>query len=89
DKAVDALSTIRPAEGIRVDVTKWLQGDSKHSYNRWRAHMPSRGAGTTANKPLKKEEVRALYLMEKYGNTLAQQDPARDSPLAPDRRRLA
>nr|CAD7443272.1 unnamed protein product [Timema bartmani] len=68
DKAVDALSTIRPAEGIRVDVTKWLQGDSKHSYNRWRAHMPSRGAGTTSNKPLKKEEVRALYLMEKYGN---------------------
>nr|CAD7428755.1 unnamed protein product [Timema monikensis] len=68
DKAVDALSTIRPAEGIRVDVTKWLQGDAKHSYNRWRVHMPSRGTETTAIKPLKKEEVRALYLMEKYGN---------------------
>ncbi|XP_069695727.1 E3 ubiquitin-protein ligase UBR4 isoform X2 [Periplaneta americana] len=68
DKTVDALATIKPTEGVRVEVAKWLQGDPKHSYKVWRQHMPARGPDTPASKPLKKEEARAMYLMEKYGH---------------------
>ncbi|XP_066993474.2 E3 ubiquitin-protein ligase UBR4 [Anabrus simplex] len=68
DKTVDALATIRPTEGVRVEVAKWLQGDPKHSYKAWRQHMPARLPDTQPTKPLKKEEIRAMYLMEKYGN---------------------
>jgi len=68
DKTVDALATIRPTEEVRVDVAKWLQGDPKHSYKVWRQHMPARGPDTPTTKPVKKEEARALYLMEKYGH---------------------
>jgi len=51
---VDALATIRPTEGVRVEVAKWLQGDSKHSYKVWLQHMPARGPDTPVTKPLKK-----------------------------------
>lgn len=51
---MDALATIRPTEGVRVDVAKWLQGDPKHSYKVWRQHMPARGPDTPVTKPLKK-----------------------------------
>ncbi|KAJ9582029.1 hypothetical protein L9F63_003612 [Diploptera punctata] len=68
DKTVDALATIRPTEGVRVEVAKWLQGDPKHSYKVWRQHMPARSPDTQPAKPLKKEEARAIYLMEKYGH---------------------
>ncbi|KAJ9575228.1 hypothetical protein L9F63_025822, partial [Diploptera punctata] len=71
DKTVDALATIRPTEGVRVEVAKWLQGDPKHSYKVWRQHMPARSPDTQPAKPLKKEEARAIYLMEKYGQSLA------------------
>ncbi|KAJ4446278.1 hypothetical protein ANN_12973 [Periplaneta americana] len=54
DKTVDALATIKPTEGVRVEVAKWLQGDPKHSYKVWRQHMPARGPDTPASKPLKK-----------------------------------
>ncbi|KAK7862494.1 hypothetical protein R5R35_005919 [Gryllus longicercus] len=66
DKTVDALATIRPTEGIGVEVTKWLRGDPKHSYKAWRSHMPPRNSEKETTKTIKKEEARALYLMEKY-----------------------
>ncbi|XP_039287887.1 protein purity of essence [Nilaparvata lugens] len=71
DKTLDALATIRPTEGVSVDVRKWLAGDLAHSYAAWRHRMPAKPADEPAkaqpeNKPTK-EEVRAKYLMEKYG----------------------
>lgn len=51
---MDALATLRPTEGVRVDVAKWLQGDPKHSYKVWRQHMPARGPDAPTTKPLKK-----------------------------------
>lgn len=32
DKPIDALATIKPLQGIHIDVQKWLQGDPKHSF---------------------------------------------------------
>lgn len=61
-------STIQPIEGITIDVNKWLNGDSKHSYSEWIRRMPTRKIEQSSGKPMKKEETRALYLMEKYGH---------------------
>jgi E3 ubiquitin-protein ligase UBR4 len=60
---VDALATLRPTEGVRVDVAKWLQGDPKHSYKVWRQHMPARGPDGPTTKPLKK--VRNMLVQQK------------------------
>jgi E3 ubiquitin-protein ligase UBR4 len=48
DKTLDSISTIRPTNGIRVNVQKWLRGDMKESFKAWRKHMPSRHVDTSA-----------------------------------------
>lgn len=32
EKTVDTLATIKPLQGINVDIQKWLQGDAKHCF---------------------------------------------------------
>ncbi|XP_033353689.1 E3 ubiquitin-protein ligase UBR4 isoform X5 [Bombus vosnesenskii] len=70
DRGVESLATIQPTEGITIDVNKWLDGDPKHSYSEWIRRMPAarKMEQQSSSKPLKKEEIRALYLMEKYGH---------------------
>ncbi|XP_052722001.1 E3 ubiquitin-protein ligase UBR4-like isoform X2 [Crassostrea angulata] len=56
---------------LHVNSKAWLAGDPKHSFQAWQRRLPRRGATeSTENKSEKKDskkEVRALYLMEKYG----------------------
>lgn len=68
EKNIESLATVQPIEGITIDVNKWLNGDSKHSYSEWIRRMPNRKIEQSSGKPMKKEETRALYLMEKYGH---------------------
>ncbi|XP_020299583.1 E3 ubiquitin-protein ligase UBR4 isoform X2 [Pseudomyrmex gracilis] len=68
DKTIESLATVQPPEGISIDVGKWISGDPKHSYSEWLRRMPTKKTESAANKPLKKEEARVLYLMEKYGH---------------------
>lgn len=68
EKNIESLATVQPIEGITIDVNKWLNGDSKHSYSEWIRRMPTRKIEQSSGKPMKKEETRALYLMEKYGH---------------------
>lgn len=68
EKNIESLATIQPIENITIDVNKWLNGDSKHSYSEWIRRMPTRKIEQSSGKPMKKEETRALYLMEKYGH---------------------
>lgn len=68
DKTIESLATVQPPEGVSIDVAKWLSGDSKHCYSEWLQRMPSRKSSPPPNKPLKKDEARILYLMEKYGH---------------------
>ncbi|XP_046612558.1 E3 ubiquitin-protein ligase UBR4 isoform X2 [Neodiprion virginianus] len=68
DKTIDSLATVQPPEGVSIDVGKWLSGDPKHSYSEWLQRMPAKKPERPPSKPLKKEEARVLYLMEKYGH---------------------
>lgn len=68
DKTIESLATVQPPEGISIDVNKWLNGDPKHSYSEWIRRMPAKRSEPVSNKPLKKDEARVLYLMEKYGH---------------------
>lgn len=68
DKTIDSLSTVRATGmSVRVDLSKWLAGDSKHSYRAWKQHAPAKLIESTPINKLKKEEVHSLYLMEKFG----------------------
>ncbi|XP_054720473.1 E3 ubiquitin-protein ligase UBR4-like [Uloborus diversus] len=72
DKNVDALATINVAANMRVgvDLKGWLAGDTKNSFRAWKSRMPPRpptDQGTPNVSKMKKDEVRAQYLMEKYG----------------------
>ena len=40
DKSLEALAGLRANEGLRVDLSKWLSGDSKHSFQAWYSRMP-------------------------------------------------
>nr|XP_012152236.1 PREDICTED: protein purity of essence isoform X3 [Megachile rotundata] len=70
DKSIESLATVQAPECVTIDVGKWLNGDSKHSYSEWIRRMPSKKSesSSSSTKPLKKEETRVLYLMEKYGH---------------------
>ncbi|XP_063242107.1 E3 ubiquitin-protein ligase UBR4 isoform X2 [Bacillus rossius redtenbacheri] len=69
DKAAEVAATVRPTEGFHeAAVKKWFHGDPGMSYKVWRQHMPTKLAEAPAPKALKKDESRAMYLMEKYGN---------------------
>ncbi|XP_043276539.1 protein purity of essence isoform X5 [Venturia canescens] len=68
DKSIETLATIQPPEGVSIDVAKWLSSDPKHSYSEWIQRMPAKKSSPPPSKPLKKEEARVLYLMEKYGH---------------------
>lgn len=68
DKSIETLATIQPPEGVSIDVGKWLNSDPKHSYSEWIQRMPAKKSSPPPSKTLKKEEARALYLMEKYGH---------------------
>ncbi|KAK6636982.1 hypothetical protein RUM43_010649 [Polyplax serrata] len=67
EKTMDALATVKPMQGINVSVQKWLQGDPRHAFKAWRSRMPAKTTGENF-KNVKKEDVHAYYLMEKYGN---------------------
>ncbi|XP_008551349.1 E3 ubiquitin-protein ligase UBR4 isoform X1 [Microplitis demolitor] len=67
DKMIESLATIQLPEGINIEVTKWLSNDSSHSFSEWLQRMPSKKSIFSLNKPLKKDEARNLYLIEKYG----------------------
>ncbi|XP_032676900.1 protein purity of essence isoform X4 [Odontomachus brunneus] len=68
DKTMESLATIQPPEGISIDVGKWISGDPKHSYSEWLHRMPAKKTEPPTAKPLKKDEARVLYLVEKYGH---------------------
>ncbi|XP_076674868.1 E3 ubiquitin-protein ligase-like protein poe isoform X2 [Andrena cerasifolii] len=71
DKTIESLATVQPPEGITIDVSKWLNGDPKYSYPEWIRRMPMKKMeppSSSGSKPVKKEETRILYLMEKYGH---------------------
>ncbi|KAL0119215.1 hypothetical protein PUN28_009656 [Cardiocondyla obscurior] len=68
DKTIESLATVQPPEDVTIDVGKWISGDPKHSYSEWLRRMPAKKTEPSTIKPLKKEEVRVLYLMEKYGH---------------------
>ncbi|XP_012287187.1 E3 ubiquitin-protein ligase UBR4 isoform X2 [Orussus abietinus] len=67
-KTIESLATVQPLEGVTIDVAKWLSGDPKHSYAEWLQRMPAKKTYQELYKPLKREEARKLYLMEKYGH---------------------
>ncbi|XP_071445233.1 E3 ubiquitin-protein ligase UBR4 isoform X2 [Hetaerina americana] len=62
------VCSVKPAEEgvVRVDLGRWLAGDPEHSSAAWRARVPSIPDQQKQQKPLTKEEARALYLREKY-----------------------
>ncbi|XP_034944940.1 E3 ubiquitin-protein ligase UBR4 isoform X2 [Chelonus insularis] len=68
DKTIESLATIQPPEDISIDIAKWLNGDSKHSYSEWVHRMPAKKSTPASHKSLKKDEARIIYLMEKYGH---------------------
>ncbi|XP_025161061.1 protein purity of essence isoform X3 [Harpegnathos saltator] len=68
DKTTESLATVQPPEGISIDVGKWISGDPKHSYSEWLHRMPAKKTEPSTAKPLKKDEARVLYLIEKYGH---------------------
>ncbi|XP_014478762.1 PREDICTED: protein purity of essence isoform X5 [Dinoponera quadriceps] len=68
DKTMESLATVQPPEGISIDVGKWISGDPKHSYSEWLHRMPAKKTEPSTTKPLKKDEARVLYLIEKYGH---------------------
>ncbi|KAG5320052.1 POE protein, partial [Acromyrmex heyeri] len=68
DKTIESLATVQPPEDVSIDVGKWISGDPKHSYSEWLRRMPAKKTESSTAKPLKKEETRVLYLMEKYGH---------------------
>ncbi|OAD57065.1 E3 ubiquitin-protein ligase UBR4, partial [Eufriesea mexicana] len=68
DRSIESLASVQLPEGITIDVSKWLNGDSKHSYSDWIRRIPAKKIEHSSSKPLKKEETRTLYLMEKYGH---------------------
>ncbi|XP_018357497.1 PREDICTED: E3 ubiquitin-protein ligase UBR4 isoform X2 [Trachymyrmex cornetzi] len=68
DKTIESLATVQPPEDVSIDVGKWISGDPKHSYSEWLRRMPAKKTEPSTAKPLKKEEARVLYLMEKYGH---------------------
>ncbi|CAD6222096.1 GSCOCG00011717001-RA-CDS, partial [Cotesia congregata] len=66
DKMIESLATVQLPEGINIDVTKWLSNASSHNFSEWLQKMPSKKSNISLNKPLKKDEARNLYLIEKY-----------------------
>lgn len=61
DKPIDALASIRPLQGVRVDARCWMCGDARNTFTAWRRRMPGKAP---AYGP---EEARSVYLSEKYG----------------------
>lgn len=53
-------------ETIPIDAYKWVNKDPQVSYAAWRAKQPTKKENTPL--PTNKEDVRKLYLSEKYGN---------------------
>uniref|UniRef100_T1IY63 UBR-type domain-containing protein n=1 Tax=Strigamia maritima TaxID=126957 RepID=T1IY63_STRMM len=67
EKSVENMATVKAGgTEVRVDVHKWLTGDANHSYRSWKQRTPCRGLDLSSHK-MKKEDVRAQYLTEKYG----------------------
>ncbi|GIY36069.1 e3 ubiquitin-protein ligase UBR4 [Caerostris darwini] len=70
DKSIDSLATVNVAGGMQVgvDLKGWLTGDSKQTYKVWKQQMPTKVLDQNIPNvsKMKKEEVRNLYLIEKY-----------------------
>lgn len=81
-KSTLEMSTIKPAsEGISVNTTKWIEGDNEHTYETWKSRQSPNiqltpQVDTTKSKAdtfmavldEKRQQVRRLYLIEKYGH---------------------
>lgn len=80
-KAVDELCSVKITEGVSLNPTKWLEGDSKHSYESWKARQtanivivpPTTQAEFNPRNTFdefmmeKSERFKHPYLIEKYG----------------------
>ncbi|XP_041369615.1 E3 ubiquitin-protein ligase UBR4-like [Gigantopelta aegis] len=63
----DILDSYLPAK-FHMNVKKWLAGDPRYSYQNWQKRLPKRGPVEPIDKKKEaRKEVRARYLMEKYG----------------------
>ncbi|XP_077538894.1 E3 ubiquitin-protein ligase-like protein poe isoform X3 [Haemaphysalis longicornis] len=71
DKSIEELATVRPS-GMRVavDLKGWLDGDPVQTYSAWKGRCLGRPADTLSlggGKRQRREDVRARFLVEKYG----------------------
>ncbi|CAH1119052.1 unnamed protein product [Phaedon cochleariae] len=66
DKENDVTSKTTPLAGTTVDVHKFLDKDSHHTFDGWKARLPST-QDINPPKETSKEEARKYYLNEKYG----------------------
>lgn len=51
DLSPSELSTITTVDGITIDFAKWLDGDEDHSFDAWKARMPSNTCIGKSRKP--------------------------------------
>ncbi|XP_042144242.1 E3 ubiquitin-protein ligase UBR4-like isoform X1 [Ixodes scapularis] len=85
DKSIEELASVRPSGmSVSVDLRGWLAEDASQSYAAWKGRCLGRPADTLSlggGKRLRREDVRARFLMEKYG--LRWRQRVRGQPLQP------
>lgn len=64
--ATDLMAAYQGGSKIGVDVTKWLSGDTDHSYEAWKKRSAKKAQDLAISK-MKKDEIHERYLIEKYG----------------------
>ncbi|XP_065311151.1 E3 ubiquitin-protein ligase UBR4 isoform X4 [Dermacentor albipictus] len=71
DKSIEELATVRPSGMcVAVDLKGWLDGDPLQTYSAWKSRCLGRPADTLSlggGKRQRREDVRARFLVEKYG----------------------
>ncbi|KAM5132251.1 E3 ubiquitin-protein ligase UBR4 [Mantella aurantiaca] len=66
DVPIETLTTVKPySNEIHAQAQLWLKRDPKAAYEAWKKCLPARGIDNSG-KTLSKEELRQLYLQEKY-----------------------
>ncbi|XP_075046927.1 E3 ubiquitin-protein ligase UBR4 isoform X4 [Mixophyes fleayi] len=66
DVPMEALTTVKPySNEIHAQAQLWLKRDPKASYEAWKKCLPARGVEVGGKTP-SKEELRQMYLQEKY-----------------------
>ncbi|XP_077505275.1 E3 ubiquitin-protein ligase-like protein poe isoform X4 [Amblyomma americanum] len=71
DKSIEELATVRPSGMcVAVDLKGWLDGDPVQTFSAWKSRCLGRPADTLSlggGKRQRREDVRARFLVEKYG----------------------